>query len=204
MGFSLVTAATSDPLDVSEVAADILDWQETNANSDLLEQRIAEATQYVQEETARQYMQATYVQTWDDWPDVMKLDIRPIASITHVKYFDANGTLQTVSASSYWFDQYASRSKPDIVFKDTFDWPTVESGRPSAVQVTFVAGYASASVVPATAKLAIRQLALYWFHQREAVTVSDSVEPAATRPAFGELPFGVRQAIQQLNASGYT
>ena len=204
MGFALVTAATSDPLDASEVASEILDWQANNANLAMLEQRISEATLYVQEETARQFMQATYVQTWDDWPDAMKLDIRPISSITSVKYYDADGTLTTVIASDYWFDRYASRSMPDIVFKPSFSWPVVELWRPSAVQVTFVAGYASAAVVPATAKLAIRQLAMYWYNQRQAVAVSDSVEPAATRPAFGELPFGVRQAIAQLNASGYT
>lgn len=204
MGFALVTAATSHPLDASEVAAEILDWQNDNANLMQLEERIAEATTYVQDETARQYIQATFIQTWDDWPDAMKLDRRPIVSITSVKYYDVDGTLQTVSSSDYWFDAYAGRSKPDIVFKDSFTSPTVESGRPSAVQVTFVAGYASAAVVPATAKLAIRQLAMYWWHQRQAVSVSDSVEPAATRPAYGEIPFGVRQAIQQLNATGYT
>jgi len=72
------------------------------------------------------------------------------------------------------------------------------------VQITFVAGYASVGAVPAHAKLAIKQLAILWYHQREAATVSESAEPAATRPAYGEIPFGVTQAVNFLNASGYT
>lgn len=203
MGLVLITAATSLPIDVNNVASEILDWQNDSSNIASLEERLAEATEYVQGETCRQFGQATYTQTWDDWPDVMKFDLRPIVSITSVKYYDVDGTLQTVSTSDYWFDSFAGRSGSDIVFKDSFTWPTVESGRPSAVQVTFVAGY-TATAMPALAKLAIRQLAMYWWSQREAATISDSVEPAATRPAYGEIPFGVRQAIQQLNASGYT
>lgn len=135
----------------------------------------------------------------------MKLDIRPIASITSVQYYDANGTLQTVSASDYWFDRYARRSRPDIVFKDSFGWPVLEAGRPSAVQVTFVAGYADADHVPVTLKLAIKQLASFWYNQRESAATPNSVEPGdETSPGYREIPFGVYSIVRTYNASGYT
>lgn len=204
MGLTLVTAATSLPVVLADISPELFSYEQSTANDAIVTAKLHEATAYIQSQAQHQFIQATYLQTLDDWPDKneIKIALQPLSSVSSVKYYDANGTLQTVSTSDYWSD--TNSRPPRIVFKNSFTWPAVEADRPGAVEVRFVAGYASASVVPYIAKLAIKLLAAYWYDQREATVVASAAGPTATTPAHGEIPFGVRQIIADLNSSGYT
>ncbi len=204
MGLTLITAATSDPVTWPDVAGDILDYQDNGANNARLESVIAAATQYVQLMTAKQLIQATWLQTCDCWPDYeFTLDMKPLISVSSIKYYDANGTQQTVSASNYFADIYAYR--PRIRLRQaTFTWPDLQEDRPSPIEVRFVAGHANAAAVPSDLKLAISMLAMYWYEQRQAVGVKQSAEPAATVPVYADIPYGVAIILAQHNASGYS
>lgn len=203
MGLTLITAATSNPITAEDLKTDILNFQNDLDNISLLEFNIEAATNWLQESTARQFMQATWMQTFDCWPGRhLVFDMAPVASVSSVKYYDVDGVQQTLSSSYYWVD---TRSRPPrLTFKPSFSEPSLEDGRPGAIEVTFVAGYANVAAVPAIAKLAIKQLVMYWYNQREALAVKQSSEPAATAPAYSDIPFGVFSIANQLNASGYT
>lgn len=202
MGLTLVTAPTASPVAASDVGGQIIDFDSSSGNVQLLNEKIAEATVFFEQRTARQLMPATWLQTFDCWDDELKIDLQPASSITTIKYYDVDGVLQTVSSSEYWFD---ARSRPPrIVFKPDFSWPNLELGRPAAVEVTFVAGYANAAAVPANIKMAIKQLAIFWYQHRGAVSIRDSADPTSTQPAYGELPYGVTQVMAAMDASGYT
>lgn len=202
MGRTLVTAAASLPVSVAALAAEIVGYQPNTRDDATIALKLAEATDWVQEATARQFIQATYLQTWCDWQTVFIPDISPLYSVASVKYYDVNGVQQTLSSSEYWVDTSTIPGK--IVFKPSFTYPAVEDGRPSAIEVRFVAGYTNADAVPAAAKQAIKLLAKYWYEKREAATIADSAELNSTSPTYGEIPFGVFSIVNMINASGYT
>lgn len=88
----------------------------------------------------------------------LRLPMEPVASITSVKYFDANNAQQTVDASFY--DLYTDELGPYCRMNPaTFVWPSVYN-RPDAVQVTFLAG--DVSVNPAIKQAALL-LVQHWY-----------------------------------------
>jgi uncharacterized phiE125 gp8 family phage protein len=84
---------------------------------------------------------------------------RPIQSIVHVKYYDENATLQTLSTSLYSFN--ATEREIELKWNET--WPVTEI-RWDAVKVTYVAGYSSIAEIPAIAKQAILLLVAYYHY----------------------------------------
>ena len=93
--------------------------------------------------------------------------LAPIQSVTSVKYYDEAGTLQTISADSYWVD--STTTPPRIVLNEDYDWPSdVDEDRPNAVEITVVCGYGStAATVPPEVKLAIKELGKSRWHACE-------------------------------------
>ena len=98
-------------------------------------------------------------QTWDmklnRFPcrdNYIELPRPPLQSVTHVQYKDTSGTLSTLSASSYIVD---TDSEPGcVVLKYGQAWPNTYD-EAQAVQIRFVAGYATADDVPWTVRQAI-------------------------------------------------
>lgn len=208
MGLNLVTAATTLPVTTEELIAELESWADTAENSVTILAKLNEAVSFLENQTARRFMQSTWLQTFEDWPCdrggklLFKIDLKPLSSVTHVKYYNADGTLTTLSSTEYW--TITNSERPCVAFKPTtFSRPILEVGRPEAIEVTFVAGYASASAVPHNAKLAIKMLAAYWFEQRKPVASDSLVSPTAGAPTISEIPYGVKQIINDLNASGY-
>ncbi len=200
---TLITDASTDPVTLAELTAEIVGYVQSTANDAVVTTKIAEATRWLQEYTSRQFIQATHLQAYDDWPDEIIPHIQPLVSVTSIKYYDEDAVQQTVSSTLYWTDIY--NIPPRIKFKpDTFTYPTLESDRPSAIEVRYVAGYTNAAAVPYVAKQAIKLLAKYWWEKREAADVPNSQAPAAQTPTYGEIPFGVFSIANAINASGYT
>lgn len=209
MGLQLVTAATSLPVTVEDVIAELFSYEETAENAVIVEQKLREAVDFIEGQTCQRYIQSTWLQTFNAWPGYdcdgfysFKINLAPLVSISSVKYYNSDGTQTTVSSAYYW--TVTTSTPPKIAFKPTFDWPALEVGRPDAIEVRFVAGYASAGAVPPKAKSAVRMLAQYWFEQRQPTSTSVAAAPNESAPTVNELPWGLRQMIQDLSASGYT
>lgn len=181
----LVTAATSDPVEVGEAKTHLrIDFNHDDA---LLTSLIAEATQWIQNRTGRQLIEATWRQAWDTLPEVVELTRAPVASVAWVKYYDADEVLTTVNSSDYWVDAPTSR----VIPKD--GWPTIHDARPGAFQVQYVAGYGSSGAsVPPPLRRAILWLVAHWYEQREAAVVNGYVR---------EVPFGVESICGQYETS---
>lgn len=73
----------------------------------------------------------------DKWSDV-EIHMRPVTSITSVKYYDTAGTLQTMSTSDY--DVSLNGTTARIHFKTTYN---LRDAAFDNIEVAFVAGYAS-------------------------------------------------------------
>ncbi|MEW9838232.1 head-tail connector protein [Mesorhizobium marinum] len=111
----------------------------------------------------------------------LRLPLGPVASVSEVKYFDADGVQQTLSTDVYQL--LTDARGPYLDLKPGQSWPGTYS-RPDAVSVTFVAGMAAAAV-PGAIKAAILLLVSHWNENREAVAEG----------AMFEVPLGVSALI---------
>ena len=97
-----------------------------------------------------------------------------MTSVTALSYYDSNNTLQT--ASGYEIDATATPVR--IWFTGTV--PTTSSTKSPVGYVDYVAGWASASVVPEGVKLAIKLLAAHYYEHR-----SDASDGGLSPVPFG-------------------
>ena len=167
-----ITAPVLDPVTQSEV------YRHLRLVEDATEKAYADAVADVAREYVEQYSgTALLTQTWELtldewWQGVLELPYPPLQSVTSIKYIDADGVEQTLSASSYsvttgdpvGFVQFAS----DITV------PVIKS-EAGAVRIRFVAGYTAAANVPASLKQAVLLLAANWFENREPLLLSGAI-----------------------------
>lgn len=203
MGISLVTAATTDPVRVSDCSPDILDFSGNQEANLRLESAISFATRWLEEATQRQLMSATWKQTFDDWPGDgrFKIDVSPLSSVTTLKYYDADASLTTVSSADYW--TITDTFPPFVQMKPDYDYPTLEDSRPGAIELTYVAGHTSIDDVPKLAKKGIMLLAALFYRVAEAQPVPDSADLAAVTPN-DKIPAAVWSIVNMLKRDGYT
>ena len=77
----------------------------------------------------------------------------PIASITHIKYYDSDNVQQTWAASNYYYNIHETPFK--IRYSDSQDSPSVYNNRSDSISVRFVTGYTSPDTVPKKLKQAV-------------------------------------------------
>ncbi len=109
--------------------------------------------------------------------------LSPVQSLGAVSYYDKNGILQALPASS--FRVIKSADWAYIEPKAGVSWPPTES-RPDAIKATFICGYGEASTdIPPELRQAITLLAGHFYEHREASTMLK----------LEEAPFGVKALI---------
>lgn len=157
--WSLVTAPTQEPITLAEAKAQAR-ITDDNSNSVL--------TSYIKtaREEAEQHMgRGLFTQTWklllDGFASVIPLPMAgPLQSVTHVKYYDTSGVLQTLATSYYDTDLVSMPGA--VVLKPDQSWPSVQSEkRNGAVEIQYVVGYATVSSIPERIKQGIRMYVTY-------------------------------------------
>ena len=139
----LDTAATSEPIALSE--AKLFLKVDTSDDDAFIGTIISSAREYVENFTGYQLLSATYTQYLDKFPNkntAIELLMNPVSAVTHVKYYDSDNTLQTWNTSNYDTDLKGKPARITLANDATF--PTVYD-RTNAVEIKFVAGYASTS-----------------------------------------------------------
>lgn len=112
----------------------------------------------------------TYSESFDAWPTDKRLVLSafPLGTISSVAYTDINGTTQTISSTNWSVDSY--RQPSGIIFNSAYVFPTLgDSATP--IIVTYTAGYASSTELPALAKVCLFSLVAHWYENREGVVV---------------------------------
>lgn len=102
---------------------------------------------------------ALYTQTWKlelgGFADVMWLPMAaPLQSVTHVKYYDEAGVLQTLAQSYYTVDTTSTPGR--VVRAPEQSWPSVQSDRLMPVVITYVCGWSSVDSIPELIKQGLR------------------------------------------------
>lgn len=166
---SRVTETT--PLGVSVSAMKSYLRVEHDLEDTLIGSLVKAATRYVEREICgtRQILTATYDLPVACWWESLKLPRPPLSSVTSIKYYDTDGTEQTVATSKYLvrtptFAPGVIERAPDQ------EWPTdVQADRQYPITIRFVAGYtASSDACPEGLQQAIRMLVAHWYTHREA------------------------------------
>lgn len=111
---------------------------------------IAAITQEAEHAVGRAFINRPMRVTLDAFPNAIRLDKVPVASVTSVKYIDADGMLQTLDPLDYIVDAVSAPGW--IVPGVGKSWPATQA-RINAVNVDYIAGYgAEGSAVPECAK----------------------------------------------------
>jgi uncharacterized phiE125 gp8 family phage protein len=179
VAFTRKTDATSEPITKAQAK---LQFRHALASGDttedsLIDSYITTARAMVEERTGRSLSTQTWQLSIPDWPQALWLPRAvPLASVTHVKYYDAANDLQTLSSSVYTVPSF---HEPAVVLlADAQVWPVVYA-REDAILVEYITGAADVADIPAQLVQAVYLLVAYWYDNRSAVrtgTMSKEIE----------------------------
>ena len=148
----IITHPTVEPVTLTEVKAQ-LGIQSTDTASDtVLTRHITEARKWAEGYMRRSLMPQTHERRLDAFVEQIELPLPPVASVSSVKYIDADGVLTTVDAADYTLDTTPLVPFVRPVYGESWPSPRDES---SAVRVQYVAGYAVSALAPAKTITAI-------------------------------------------------
>jgi len=169
--YSKVTSVPSvEPLTLTEAKLDLK--IDSTDEDDLLDILIKAARETVEIRTGRSLITQSRAIKMDYFPctDTIRIPNGPVQAITHIKYYDDDEVLQTLSDSDYWVDADSDIAR--VVVKDS--WPSTED-RPNAVVITYTCGYGAAgSNVPAPLRKAMLFILGHLYENRQNVIVSGS------------------------------
>lgn len=168
MTIKLVTAPTLTPFTLDEVKDHLRQF--TN-DDDFYIQTLIDAVIMVAQNITRRSL---YTTTWKLYLDAfcareIKIPRGQLQSITHVKYYDTAGDLQTMSASDYQVDTVSEPGRLHPV--QNTSWPTTQYGKLNAVEIQFVAGWVKRFDLPSDLRQAMLYHISHMYDIREPVIV---------------------------------
>jgi uncharacterized phiE125 gp8 family phage protein len=134
--------------------------------------------------TERGWFTQTWKLTGPGWADEIQLPMAaPLQSVTSVKYYDENGTLQTLATSYYDVD---TTSRPGRVCRAADQtWPALQSDRKSwRVEIVYVVGWTTVAAIPESFKVGTMLLTDHLYENRSSVQVGVGIGAV-------ELPLGL-------------
>ena len=156
---------------VDEAKAHLRDT--SNENDGQIALYIEAATEEAEQYLGRGLLTQTWKAVLDHFTNEIPLPMAaPLQSVTSVKYYDTDGTQQTLATTYYDTDTLARPGK--VVLKPEQSWPSLQSERRNGrVEIIYVVGWTDASLVPERIKQGIRQYVAYLELDR------DGLEPLA-------------------------
>lgn len=164
-GLSLTSAPAAEPVTLTE-AKNRLRVTVTGDDTDLTA-LIVECRQMAEAHCGRQFVTATWTLTLDEFPPydaAIVLPRPPAQSVTHVKYYDADGVQQTWGSANYHASTAIDPGRVTPAYG--VSWPATQIGRPEAVEVRFVAGYGNQAAQPSEVKAAVLEILAHRFANR--------------------------------------
>lgn len=164
---SLVTAPATEPVALDEAKTHL---RVTSSDEDaLIAGLIQAAREWCEGFTERAFITQSWRADYRYWNDPIRIPRPPLISLTSVEYYDLSNTLQTLSSSEYTVTGISSIGWGNIRPTISAVWPPVYP-RDDAVQVSFQAGYGSASAVPSSLKSAMLLVIGHLYENRETTT----------------------------------
>jgi uncharacterized phiE125 gp8 family phage protein len=125
-----------------------------SADDTMLTGFIKAASRELEDMHMTSFITQTLKMTLAAWPEENYIDLLygPVQSITHIKYLDIDGTLQTLSNTKYALDNTTHPHR--VRLNKNESWPAIYS-QGQDITITYIAGYGAAADVPDTIKVAI-------------------------------------------------
>ena len=165
MKYKILTQPAVEPITLTEAKANLR--VNNTVENDLITSYIVAARKWVENYTWRPLI----TQTWTlfyDFSDVQSIknstitiSKNPVQSISSVKYYDINNTLQTLDSSNYYTDLGGDIASINFINQ----LPTIYN-RINALQIEFVCGYGLAVSVPDNIKAAIYMMITAFYDNR--------------------------------------
>lgn len=174
MPVKVITAPTEYPVTLAEAKTYMKATSDTSEDA-MIESFIVAATRLFEHKTGRTVASRTMELTLDNFPAAISLQEPPIASVTSIKFDDEDGNEQTLSSLDYVLDN-SSDKRGWIIPAVGVTWPDTYANAINTVRVRYVAGWASASVVPDDIKLWVKAHVASWFENRTADTNQQMVK----------------------------
>ena len=165
--YQVITAATSYPVSLTEAKSHLK--VDTTADDTYITSIIKAATQLSEEYTNRFFIDTVIEQTCSDFAQLQTLFKSKVSAVAHVKYYDSDNSLQTLSATIY--DTQLKYEPSQIQLADDKSFPEITK-RNDAVVARYTVGYgASASDVPEIIKQAILLTIGNFYQNRNSVVI---------------------------------
>lgn len=146
---------------------------------------------YTQDHPPAQYIGWRVPPNFYSWLNSISLPVHPVQSIGQVS-FTINGVQQPLDTNTYQVD--LTQSTVRIAPVNGGYWPFSDFYKLSAVQIVFTAGYGGIDAAPHMARMAIMQIANYWYENRA---------PGQTQNIVGAVPIGLQNMINSLKTTGF-
>ncbi len=167
--FTRTVAPTSEPVTVTEAKLHCRALMDIADDDSLIERYISAAREIGEGYTGRGWFTQTWRLVADDWSDVIELPMAaPLASVTTVKYYDTDGTLQTLSTDVYTVD--TSNTPGRVCLTAGQSWPSLQSERRAwRIEIIYVVGWTTVALIPAHFKIGTLLMVDHLYEDRSAV-----------------------------------
>ena len=165
--YQVITPASTYPVSLTEAKSHLK--VDTTADDTYITSIIKAATQLSEEYTNRFFIDTVIDQTCSDFAQLQTLFKSKVSAVAHVKYYDSDNSLQTLSASVY--DTQLNYEPSQIQLADDKSFPEITK-RNDAVVARYTVGYGSAaSDVPEIIKQAILLTIGNFYQNRNSVVI---------------------------------
>jgi len=166
--YQITVQPATEPITTAEAKTHLrVDFSDED---DYIDTLITTARKYCESYTNKVFITQTWRQNLDIFPNVFKLKVNPVISLTSIKYYDTNEVQQTITDSSdnYQLDNLSDVAKIHEGLVNSF--PAVGSTI-NPIEIISVCGYGAADDVPSDIKHAIKLMVSHLYENREMVNV---------------------------------
>jgi uncharacterized phiE125 gp8 family phage protein len=162
----------------------------TSVEDDLLTAIIQAAREHVEDITGR----ALLTQTWDYYldafpaEDFIKIPFGNLATVTHIKYTDSDGTQTTMTVTTEYLVETNGEGIGRIVLPYGVSWPSFTAYPSKPIVIRFTCGWTAAASIPSKIRTAIKLICTDLYANREGQILSN-------------LNYQENKAVQKLLAS---
>lgn len=197
--YTQTVAPTAEPY----TQAQLLEYtRATPEHGALVTSLAAVAREFVEEQTGRAMLSQTWKLNRDKWPCASKadgnriyLERTPLATVTSVKYWPADGGAQaTLSTSVYNVINGGSNSPGFVELKEGQSWPDLAC-RSDAIEIIFTAGVALAANVKKQVSHAVLLLTKHFYDNGQ--------DPVNIGNIVNDVPFTLRDLISSQRVGGW-
>jgi uncharacterized phiE125 gp8 family phage protein len=177
MKLELVTAPTSDPVDLLTAKIHLRIELDAADEDEYLEGLITAAREQVEDITRRKLLTQTWDYSLDGWPrgTSITLPFGNLQSVTSVKWKDTAGTETTLTLTTDYLVETNGEQPGRIVLPYGGTWPTGTLYPSNPITVRYVCGWTAATLVPSKVRSAILMLVAKLYESRGEDMVGQTV-----------------------------